>query len=342
MITIDGSYASGSGQILRTACSLSAVTKEPCRIFNIRKDRPKPGLALQHLVALQSLAKLCNGRMEGVSLNSKEVKFHPGPKIETSSPLRLKIGTAASITLILQALIPAALFSEEPVKIIFEGGATDTFFSPPIDYFQYVFLGILEKIGIRVDVKIVKRGFYPAGGARVEVIVYPGQPKPISLLERGELKEIIIISGASSSLQKQRVSKRQLSGIKGIIGTKLKLPITEKEEYYPTLCPGSHVNIIAYFQNTVIGINNLGKIGKPAEEVGKEAALSFLKQAKNNDCLDNYMADQILCYMALSKKRSMIAVSEPTEHCKGIIYVIEKFLKGRFEIKTNLISWEPE
>ena len=63
IIKIDGAFGSGGGQILRTACALSAVTKKPCQVFNIRRGRPKPGLATQHLLGLQALAQLCNGRL---------------------------------------------------------------------------------------------------------------------------------------------------------------------------------------------------------------------------------------------------------------------------------------
>ncbi|MDJ0819532.1 MAG: RNA 3'-terminal phosphate cyclase, partial [Desulfobacterales bacterium] len=42
MITIDGSYGEGGGQILRTALALSLVTGKPFSINNIRAGRKKP------------------------------------------------------------------------------------------------------------------------------------------------------------------------------------------------------------------------------------------------------------------------------------------------------------
>ena len=336
MIEIDGSKYEGGGAILRVACALAAITKKPCHIFNIRHNRPKPGLAQQHLLGIQALSQLCNGRLEGDTLGSQEIGFYPGENYRSQASIN--IPTAGSITLVLQTLIPPALFAPSPVKIIFNGGATDTFFSPTIDYFQYVFLKILEKMAGIVKINIIKRGYYPEGGAKVEVVVSPSKLKPLNLAERGQFKKILAISGASEFLKNKKVAERQLAGVREILG-KLKLPVEEKIEYYQTQCPGSQICLIAEFENTVIGTDNLGKLGKRAEDVGKEAALELLKEQKSQALLDKHLADQILPYLALSSKKSQVTVSEITNHCRTNIWVIEKFINGKFELKNQQISF---
>jgi RNA 3'-phosphate cyclase len=362
MLEIDGGYLESGGQILRTSIALSAIKKIPCHVFNIRKSRPKPGLQTQHLLGIQNIAKLCNGYLEGDEIGSEEIKFYPGEI--TTKDLHIKIETAASITLCLQSLLPVALSDPNPIKIFFEGGGTDVPFSPTFDHFRYVFLKILEKMlaplnsegicsgGAKVEINILRRGYYPEGSARVKVMVFPSKLapyqtgfgvglKPLNLTERGQLQKILVISGASEFLRNKKVSERQLMGMREILG-RLKLPIEEKMEYYDTRCPGSQICLIAEFTNLRIGVDNLGKLGKPAETIGREAALELLKEEKTKACLDQHLADQVLPYMALTQEENQVTVSEITLHAKTNIWIIEKFIPGKFEVKGNIIKWIPK
>jgi len=336
MIDIDGSKKEGGGSILRIASALSCITQKECHIFNIRKERDKPGLKNQHLFGLRALKELCNGKLENASIGSEEISFSPG-KIK-SKDITVRVKTAASITLMLQSLIPPALFASGPTKITFKGGATDTFFSPPVGYFQNVFLKIIKKANVKLKANILKKGYYPEGGAEVEVEIFPSNIKPSNLTERGEIREINVKSGASKKLKDKKVAERQVAGTREIL-KKTNIPVNEKVEYHSTSCPGSQICLTAVFENTILGSCNLGKLGKRAEKVGEEAALELLKESRSEACLDKYMGDQILPYMALSLEKSKVTTSEITEHCKTNAWVIEKFLKGEFKIEKNSITW---
>lgn len=339
MIEIDGSNLKQGGQLIRTAFALSAITKKDCRFFNIRKSEENPGLTSQQLMGLSPLAQICNAKMEGDKPGSKEIIFIPDNFIETNI-FNVKSESAESITLMLQSLILPILFFAKSQKIVFEGGATDTFSSPTTDYFSHIFLKILAKMGLISELKIIRRGYYPEGGAIVEATISPSKLKKINLITRGNLNNIIAISGASESLKEKKIAERQLAGVREVLG-KLKLPLEERIEYYPTLCPGSQICLIAEFENTIMGADSLGIMGKRAEDVGKEAALELLRESKTSACLDKHLIDLILPYMALAEGKSVIVSFEITDNSKEMMKVIESFLNGSFEIKENTVSWNP-
>jgi len=117
LVTLDGNYLEGGGQIVRTALALSAITQLPFRVKQIRRGRTQSGLKQQHLTALQVLKAYCNADVEGDSLRSSELTFIPKqfkPKSRT-----IDIGTAGSITLLLQSLLLPLLFCKEKNNITY-------------------------------------------------------------------------------------------------------------------------------------------------------------------------------------------------------------------------------
>ena len=330
-VSIDGSYGEGGGQIVRTACALSAITCIPTRIGNIRKNRKTPGLARQHVLGLRALARLCGGKLAGDSIGSTEITLVPG-EIGAMS-LDVNIETAGSITLLLQTLVLPAFYAPGTVHMGFHGGATDTFFSPVIDYYRYVFLKILDRLGLRCETEITRRGFYPRGGAEVGASVMPGRISNWKCAERGRLLKIRILSGAADILKERRVAERQAEAAEKTLGFGSGLPVESVIEYFPTLSAGSTISIVGDFENTAIGSDSLGSPGKRAEAVGAEAARAFLYEFNSGACLDSHAADQVLPYLSLAEGESSFTVSRISKHTETNIWVINQFLDRRIKIE---------
>src|SRR3989344_7420317 len=163
MITIDGSQGEGGGQITRTALALSTLTHKPFRITDIRKNRPQPGLKAQHLTAIHALKELCGAKTSIVGVGSTELEYVPGA-VESGN-FSFDIGTAGSISLLLQALLPQLLFVSKPVKLTIIGG-TCGLWQAPVEYFEYVLLPHIQRFA-DVSCSVEKRGYYPAGGGKV-------------------------------------------------------------------------------------------------------------------------------------------------------------------------------
>ena len=137
MIEIDGSVGEGGGQILRTTVSLSALTMTPVRVTNIRAGRKQPGLRRQHMAGIELTGQLVSADVSGLEVGSGEVEFVPRER--RSGMFSHDVGTAGSISLILQAVLPPAILAKEPVVFRLRGG-TDVKWSPPIDFFTVSFI----------------------------------------------------------------------------------------------------------------------------------------------------------------------------------------------------------
>jgi len=331
MLELDGSYGEGGGAILRAATALSAITKTPVKVTNIRVGRKEPGLKPQHLLGLKAAAELCGAKLTGAEIGSKETTFVPG-KIRAGG-FKFDVGTAGSITLILQTLVPIAAYAPGKVKLEIRGG-TNVPWSPPIEYFQNVYSEYLERMGVLVNSEVMKYGFYPKGGGIVNAEVRPGkQLTPLDLTKRGKLLNIKAWAISTKDLEKAEVSERMLAALRKEI-TDYK--ISGFAEYVDSLSSGAYVYCHALLENCKLGASALGERGKPAETVGREAALELMKEISSQATVDKHLADQLILYLGLAG--GSFVTSEVTEHTKTNIWVTEKFVDKKFKLGGNTIS----
>ncbi|MCX9011925.1 MAG: RNA 3'-terminal phosphate cyclase [Candidatus Methanoperedens sp.] len=320
---LDGSYCEGGGQILRTAVALSAVTGEPVEIYNIRKMRPKPGLAAQHVKAIESVASICDAEVEGCSLHSTRLSFKPG-KIK-GGVYEIDIGTAGSITLLLQCLMPVALKAPSSITLKVTGG-TDVSWSPPVDHLRFVTLRALERMGYSCDVSLLRRGYYPRGGGYVEATINP------SALRGADFEKNIcnVIEGIShSSGLPAHVVQRQAASAEKVLnneGYETRLSLEVRNE----VSTGSGITL---WCGTASG-SALGRPGLKAEKVGGDAAESILSELKSGAGVDIYLADQLIPYMALAGSGSLVTRTI-TPHARTNIWVTEQFLDVKFNIQER-------
>ncbi len=332
MIELDGRKYEGGGSLLRTGLSLSAVSGVPFKINNIRGNRSNPGLRPQHLNAVKAVAELCNANISDLKVGSNVLTFEPR-KIE-SKIINIDVGTAGSTTLILQSILPAAIYSKKNVEIYITGG-TNNKMAPPIDNFFLVFFPLLNKFGVKIDCELRRRGYYPKGGGKIFARVLPTNITKIDLTEKGELIEIEGIVNASEELKKPLVAEREIeSATKNL--KKLNIPINIKKEYGKTSSIGNSISLCAKFENTIIGADSFGKRGKSSEEVGKECAKILLHRINQNGCVDTNMTDQLIPYIAIWGGK--IKTHEISMHTKTNMWVAEKLLNVEFDVEDNVIE----
>jgi len=316
MIEIDGSFGEGGGQVLRTTVALSALLGKEIHVKNIRARRPNPGLRAQHMTAIKAVAALSDAETSGLELGSSDLFFIPRRK--TSGSFKFDVGTAGSISLVLQGLMPAAAFSSGGAEFEITGG-TDVRWSPPIDYVRFVVLPILSRLGYVAQLKVLRRGHYPKGGGRVSMKVQPCKGlRPLLLTERSEIKEV---HGISHSVKlPSHVAQRQASAAEEILKKTDHLNVFVKLETYPPaadphIAPGSGIVLYTGEEcGTVLGADSVGERGKPAEEVGRQAAKQLVEEIKSGAPVDRHMSDILIPYLAVAEGRSEFRTSQITMH----------------------------
>lgn len=327
MITIDGSFGEGGGQIIRTSCALALITGKPFRIYNVRARRDKPGLQRQHLTAVMAAAEVGQAKVDGAAVGSREFTFVPGEIVP--GDYRFSIGTAGSTTLVLQTILPPLMIADKPSMLTLEGG-THNVHAPPFEFLEKTFLPLVNRLGPHVKIELERYGFYPPGGGRFHVIIEPARERNrLEMLERGEIRR----ARARALVVKlpPGIAERELNVIKERMDWEdSQLQIATSDNAFS---PGNVLTIEIESDHVLEIFTGIGERGVRAETIAERAAGEACKYLAVDAPVGEHLADQLLIPLALSKGGSFLT-GEPSLHTTTNIEIIKMFLDVDMTLKA--------
>jgi len=328
MIQIDGSIMEGGGQLLRMATSYSAILGKPITVYNIRAKRRDPGLKPQHLTTLRTAAEITKAETSGAELGSQEIIFNPA--IIRGGDFSIDIGTAGSISLLLQCINPVLWYADKSSTLKIKGG-TAVNWSPSIPFLQKIVYKAFHSMGVNTSINVKRHGFYPKGGGEITQTTQPLEILKPLYPNKSIIKKIkgVSLCGALP----EHVATRQANSAKkhlNILRPKNTVkPIVAK----PTpLSPGSFVVLWCEGSDIYLGADSLGARGKPSELVGKEAALKLITELRTGAQVDKYTADHLILPASLADGETVFRTSEITLHTLTAIKVAETFTDAEFKV----------
>ncbi|MEM2104780.1 MAG: RNA 3'-terminal phosphate cyclase [Candidatus Bathyarchaeia archaeon] len=333
LIEVDGSLKSGSGTILRLSIALAARLGKPLHIFNIRRNRPQAGLRPQHLEAVLTAARLCEAKVEGAFLNSKELWFTP--KRVRGGRFEAEIGTAGSIPMLIMTVLPICIFAEKTVQLHVSKGGTDVSHSPTINYMRFVLLPVLRRMGVKAEITVHKYGYYPKGMGMATLTVEPCRElKPFRLEEFGALKSIKGVS-VCTFLAERKVAERQAEAAASSLRERgLTAEIQIINDRSNPIQKGSSIVLWAETdKEALLGADAIGELRKTSEAVGVEASEKLYAEISSKATVDLHLADMLVPYVALAKGSSTYTTRALTDHLETNIWLAETLLGVKFKVE---------
>jgi RNA 3'-terminal phosphate cyclase (ATP) len=340
LIEINGSLHSGSGTILRYAAALATLVGEPLHMHHIRAGREKPGLRPQHLIALRACRDFSSGRLEGDEINSREITYTPGPHLN-GGIFRWDIGTAGSTTMLAFTLLPLALFARGPSTFAFAGGLFQDF-APSAFHMQRVLLPLIMRMGAEVQLEIIRPGYVPEGkGILTMNVKNLGAPmEHLAMLNQGNIRKIQGVA-LSSHLKQERVSERMADQCYRLL-QRWKYPLSMDICYDESAVQKGAALMLCAETDTgcLLGSDQAGKRGRRSERIADFVVESLMEDLRTGATTDRHLADQLILFAALAKKRTQYLLPALTDHVQTNLWLVERFLGAKADLRGKHLTIE--
>lgn len=335
MLTLDGSFGEGGGQILRTSLALSLLTRTAFRLERVRAGRARPGLMRQHLTAVEAAAAIGHARVVGAQVGSQLIEFHPGEV--AGGDYRFSVGTSGSATLVFQTVLPALLGAAAPSRLVLEGG-THNPMAPTYEFLARVYLPLLGRMGARVSAELERPGFHPAGGGRFTAAIDPTPLSRLDLRERGEIRARR--ATALVSALPLDIAHRELDTVRRRLGWEA--DCCAALEIDNAAGPGNVVQIEIESEHVTELFSGFGQRGVRAEIVAGRVAAEAADYLDAGVPVGCHLADQLLLPLALAGGGSF-RTQAPTDHTTTQMTVIQRFLARSFRCEeVSPATWQVE
>lgn len=318
MLELDG--AAGGGQFLRSALSVAMLSGQGFVLRNIRGDRPTPGLRPQHLAAVELAAEVCDATVDGAREGNDRIRFVPGRT--KGGEYTVEVGTAGSVTLVCETLLPLAAGIDNPLRAEMTGG-TDVKWSPPVDFLRRVKLPLLRDKGLPASVQVNRRGFYPEGGGDISLTLAPGTTERIDFTDRGARDRATVHAVASTDLADPEVARRLAQTATAGLRAEGWTVTFRTATLAAADSTGAVLVIRLSFESSVAGVTGLGEPGVPAEQVATRAVRDVRAFEQTDAAVDPWLADQLLVPLALQGGR--IRVPRVTDHVSTSLELLRAF-----------------
>ncbi|KAI9801075.1 MAG: hypothetical protein M1833_002943 [Piccolia ochrophora] len=306
---IDGSHLEGGGQVLRLSLALSALTHTPLHLTDLRGNRScGGGLKPQHLTSTLALARLCGTDVEGAERGSREIKFIPAGPNEGDASERLVEERVLDGKRVKVALSSGV----EAVRLIIAGG-TNVPTSPSFDYLMSVLFPMLEKIGIPPIKATLDKRDWVAGRADVGEVVFDITPLMLgSVLDAFKLRKRWVVVKVEVTVLAPGHEAQKL--VVKMVTTELKERMPRTDVKVIESEDSRHKNrwyllLVAITDSGFrLGRDRLShgkaKDGKTGETMLVSRVVKELEEvlSSKEDCVDEYMADQLVVFQSLAKE----------------------------------------
>lgn len=335
-VVIDGSQGEGGGQMLRTSLSLSAIYGTELRVEKIRAKRSKPGLKRQHLTCVKAVAEICSAKVSEADVGAMELEFAPGAI--KGGDYRFDVGTAGSVILVAQTVIPVLLKADGPSTVTVTGG-THVPYAPIWEFFAETYLPQLRRMGAHVEAELVSCGFYPAAGGVIRLKIRPFDQTLAD--RRFELTDLGAYKGGKAVGVVSNLPVSIAEAEAGIIASKLaNLELKPEVREVASFGPGNYCYAQLDYEKGSVVFSGIGTYDRSRRAVGNEVVSNVREFLSAGKACEKHLADQLLTplsvfaggsydygeyYNEYWKWNWTLALQKETEHYRTNLDVIGKF-----------------